>query len=223
MVGEKGYSPLGARLMSAHRPKGKGGRAPHRPAEGRAAVTPTLKTPRLILRPLTLADAAQVQTLFPHWEIVRYLTNDVPWPYPPDGAYRFFHDVALPAVRRGEAWHWTLRLKTAPKKVIGGIGLMTRAENNRGFWIVPHCQGKGLMTEATEAVTDFWFETLGFTLMRVQKAAANAASCRISEKNGMRLASTIERDYVSGRLPTEIWEITAKEWRARRRGNKQRP
>jgi len=27
-----------------------------------------------------------------------------------------------------------------------------------------------------------------------------------------------ERDYVCGRLPTEIWEITAEEWNARRKG-----
>ena len=187
------------------------------PLELFTPMTPLLETLRLLLRPLTLADAAEVQILFPHWEIVRYLTNDVPWPYPPDGAYCFFHDVALPAMDRGEAWHWTLRLKTAPEKVIGGIGLMTREENNRGFWIAPPWQGQGLMTEASEAVTNFWFDTLGFPLLRVQKAAANAASRRISEKNGMRHVATVERDYVSGRLPAEIWEISAEEWRARRR------
>jgi ribosomal-protein-alanine N-acetyltransferase len=31
----------------------------------------------------------------------------------------------------------------------------------------------------------------------------------------MRIVAREERDYVSGRLPTEIWEITAEEWRAR--------
>jgi RimJ/RimL family protein N-acetyltransferase len=50
--------------------------------------------------------------------------------------------------------------------------------------------------------------------MRVSQAAANAASRRISEKLGMRLVCTIEKNYVSGRLPTEIWEITADEWRS---------
>jgi hypothetical protein len=30
----------------------------------------------------------------------------------------------------------------------------------------------------------------------------------------MRLVGTREKDYVSGRLPSEIWEITAEEWRA---------
>jgi hypothetical protein len=31
----------------------------------------------------------------------------------------------------------------------------------------------------------------------------------------MRLVATEERGYVSGRLPTEIWEITREEWFAR--------
>jgi RimJ/RimL family protein N-acetyltransferase len=47
----------------------------------------------------------------------------------------------------------------------------------------------------------------------VPKAVANAGSRRISEKQGMRVIATEDRDYVSGRLPSEIWEITAEEWR----------
>jgi len=61
-------------------------------------MTPPLETSRLFLQPLELADAEQVQRLFPHWQIVRYLASVVPWPYPPDGARQFFRDVALPAV-----------------------------------------------------------------------------------------------------------------------------
>jgi ribosomal-protein-alanine N-acetyltransferase len=71
------------------------------------------------------------------------------------------------------------------------------------------------MTEACEAVTDFWFNTLKLPVLRVTKAVANVVSSRISEKSGMRLVAMEERDYVSGRLPTEIWEITTEEWNTR--------
>lgn len=179
-------------------------------------MTPTLETPRLFLRPIELADAEQVQQLFPKWEIVRYLTNKVPWPYPSDGAYVFYRDSALPAMERGEQWHWTLRLKTNPEGVIGSIGLLRSEEGNRGFWLGTPWQGKGLMTEACEAVTDYWFDVLQFSTLRVPKAVDNAASRRISEKQGMRIVGYEERDYVCGRMLTEIWEITAEEWRARR-------
>jgi len=179
-------------------------------------MTPELETARLLLRPLALSDAEQAQLLFPQWEIVRYLNSRVPWPYPPDGALTFYREVALPAVERGEAWHWTLRLKSNPGQMIGNISLMRGESKNRGFWIATQWQGQGLMSEACDAVTDYWFNALKFPVLRVPKAAANTASRRISEKQGMRLVETVERDYVSGRLPTEIWEITAEEWQARR-------
>jgi [ribosomal protein S5]-alanine N-acetyltransferase len=180
-------------------------------------MTPALETSSLRLRPLELADAAQVQILFPHWEIVRYLANKVPWPYPPDRAYTFYRDVALPAIQRGEEWHWSLRLKAQPAQVIGTINLRTRENENRGFWLGLPWQGQGLMSEACEVVTDFWFATLKFPVLRAPKAVVNCASRRISEKQGMRIVATEERDYVSGRLLSEIWEISAEEWRARKR------
>ena len=46
------------------------------------------------------------------------------------------------------------------------------------------------MSEAVDAVTDYWFNTLGFPVLRAPKAVANAASRRISEKQGMRLVAT---------------------------------
>jgi [ribosomal protein S5]-alanine N-acetyltransferase len=174
-----------------------------------------LHTSRLFLRPLELADARQAQLLFPHWEIVRHLSNAVPWPYPPDGAYTFYRDAALPAMDRGDEWHWTLRLKTEPGRMIGSLALIKGEHINRGFWLGLPWHRQGLMTEACEAATDFWFNTLKFPVLRAPKAIANVASRRISEKSGMRIVAREERDYVSGRLPTEIWEITAEEWNAR--------
>lgn len=175
-------------------------------------MLPTFETARLILRPLAIEDAEQTQELFPHWEIVRYLAKRVPWPYPPNGAREFYESAALPAIQRGDEWHWTLRLKTAPQQLIGAVSLLRQPNENRGFWMGLSWQGQGLMTEAVEAVTDYWFGELGFPVLRAPKAVPNIASRRISEKTGMRLVGVEERDYVSGRLPTEIWEIAKQEW-----------
>jgi ribosomal-protein-alanine N-acetyltransferase len=177
-------------------------------------MTPEGRTERLILRPLALEDALQIQAIFPNWEVVRYLRNVVPWPYPPDGARQFLEQVALPQMQRGEAWHWSLRLKTTPAHIIGSICLRSHDEDHRGFWLAPPFHGRGLMSEACVWANDFWFETLGFSMLRVAKAVGNAASCRISEKQGMRLIGTHEKDYVSGRHLSTTWEINAKEWRA---------
>ena len=181
-------------------------------------MTPQLETLRLLLRPLELDDAVQLQKVFPQWEIVRYLAAVVPWPYPPDGAHKYIREMALPAIARGEAWQWTLRLKTQPDQIIGSIDLRVKENENRSFWLDPRWHRQGLMTEACDAVTDFWFETLKFPVLRSPKAVPNQASRRISEKQGMRLIATEERDYVSGRLQSELWEVTAEEWRANKRG-----
>jgi ribosomal-protein-alanine N-acetyltransferase len=175
-----------------------------------------LETPRLDLRPLVLADAEQVQRIFPEWDVVKFLAHHIPWPYPDDGALTYYRDKALPAMARGEEWHWSLRLKTNPAQVIGCISLLSSENNNRGFWLGVPWQRQGFMSEAVEVVTDYWFQTLGFPVMRVPKAVANTGSRRISEKNGMRIVAVEERDYVAGRFETEIWEITSREWLAHR-------
>ncbi len=185
----------------------------------RPPTTP-LETQRLLLRPLELADAAQAQPLFAVWEIVRLLSGRVPWPFPPDGAEAFYRDVALPAMARGEQWHWSIRAKTHPDRLIGAISLIaddSREANNRGFWIGLPYQRQGYATEACRAVTGFWFDTLGFPTLTVPKAAANLASRRISERSGMRLLRTEPHAFVAGALPADIWQITVDEWRAANR------
>lgn len=175
---------------------------------------PALTTLRLLLEPLALGDAEQVQPLFARWEVGRYLVARVPWPFPADGVSAYYRDVALPAIKRNAEWHWTIRTQATPVQIIGAISLH-EGETNRGFWIAPAWQGQGFATEAADAVTDFWFRVLKMPKLRVTKAASNPASSRISAKQAMRMIGTSESDYVCGRLPTEVWEITAEEWRTR--------
>ncbi len=175
-------------------------------------MIPEGRTKRLLLRPLSLADAPQIQRLFPQWEVVKYLAAKVPLPYPADGAEGFLRELALPQMEHGEAWHWTLRLKSDPDQIIGAINLILGEDDNRGFWLDPAHRGRGYMTEACAWANDFWFDTLGQTRLRVPKAVVNQGSRRLSERMGMRVVRTEDRDYVSGRLPSEIWEITAGEW-----------
>ena len=179
-----------------------------------------LETKRLILRPLRMEDADQTQRLFPNWDVVKFLNAKIPWPYPPDGVVQYYREIAMPAIERGEEWHWTLRLKESPEEHIGVIGLHRGDTDNRGYWLGMPWQGRGLMTEAVAAVNDYWFDVLGFPVLRAPKAVANIASRRISEKTGMRIIAREERDFVSGRLLAEIWEINAEEWKqARKRMN----
>ena len=181
------------------------------------ASYPPLETQRLLLRPIELADAPAIQRLFPRWEIVQYLDTWVPWPYPDDGAERYLRDFLLPTIARERWWSWSIRLKTAPDQLIGVIDLFDWKDDNRSFWLDPAFHGQGYMSEAAEAVTDYWFDVLERPVLHIPKAVDNIASRRISEKLGMRRIATVEKDYVGGRMMSDVWEITAQEWRAQRR------
>ena len=178
--------------------------------------TPTIVTRRLELRAISLDDAPAIQRLFPHWEIVKYLNHRVAWPYPTDGALTFLRDVALPAVARGQKWIWAIRIKGGPPHLVGAINLAIGPGESRGFWLGLDWHNQGYMTEACAPVTDFWFDVLDMPSLRVIKAIGNTGSRRVSEKQGMRLVGIEEREFVAGRLPAEIWELTREAWSAAR-------
>ena len=100
-------------------------------------TTPTLQTPRLLLRPVSLMDAPAIQAHFGNWNVIKHIGGKVPWPYPADGAEKFLQEDALPRVIRGEAHVWAICLKTKPAELIGIIEfrLATDADDHRGFWI----------------------------------------------------------------------------------------
>lgn len=177
---------------------------------------PALTTPRLILTPLQLADAAAIQQLFPHWEVVRYLDSRVPWPYPQDGALAYVRDIALPGMAAGREWHWMISLATDPAQRIGSISLYDQPGNNRGFWLAPQWQRNGYIREACEVINAYWFDTLARPVMQVPKAVDNHASRKVSVHEGMRQVGTKEGQFVSGPMLTEIWEMTRAQWHGRR-------
>ncbi|BAP42098.1 GNAT family N-acetyltransferase [Pseudomonas sp. LJDD11] len=174
---------------------------------------PTFTTERLILTPLQLEDAADIQQLFPHWEVVRYLAHLVPWPYPADGALTHVRERSLPAIAKGTEWHWMVRLKASGQS-IGSISLYDTPGNNRGFWLAPAWQGLGYMSEACEVINRYWFETLERPLMQVPKALDNQASRRISEREGMRLVEVQKGRFVCGEMDKQIWELRREQWQA---------
>jgi RimJ/RimL family protein N-acetyltransferase len=173
-----------------------------------------LFTARLNLLPLTIDDAPAIQRMFQRWEILRWMDGSIPWPYPSDGAEAFLKGIALPAMERGEAWHWSIRPKAEPGRLIGVVSLTDIPDDNRGFWLDTEWQGQGLMTEASKAATDYWFGVLGRTHLRVPKAARNPASRRISERQGMRVVRRFRKALVSGEQDMELWEISCDEWRS---------
>ena len=181
--------------------------------------TPVLETARLILRPLEARDTEAIQRIFPQWDVVRHLLAKVPWPYPPDGAATNMADC-LERRAKGEQLFWAITLKGGDDVLRGRIDLRPDdgSREMRGFWLDPELQGRGLMTEAAEAVTAYAFETLHWPEIWVTNAASNLGSHRIKEKQGFELMEVVDGEFVSGPDRREVWRLTRERWLARASG-----
>lgn len=176
--------------------------------------TPVLETERLVLRPLRQDDAPVIQRRFPRWEVVRHLSAVVPWPYPADGAATHMAD-SLQEMALGRKCLWAIVPKGGPDELIGRIDLWPddgKSRDQRGFWLDPEFQGRGLMTEAADRVTDFAFRDLGWPHLWVSNATANRASARIKEKQGARLIVRERARYVEGEGERMVWLIEREAW-----------
>ena len=180
--------------------------------------TPNLETNRLLLAPLSLDDAPDIQHHFPHWEVVQHLSTKVPWPYPEDGALTFLRDSVLPGMEDGSQLSWGIRLKTCPDEVVGILSYNRLSDgiDSRGFWLAKHLQGHGYMTEVVTCFQDFLFFELGVDSIYVGNAKGNRRSRRVKEKTGARFLDEIEMEHLDGQTVAERWIVTREAWAALR-------
>jgi len=141
-----------------------------------------IESERLLLRPLRLEDALDIQRMASEWEVARYTAN-IPHPYEPGMAeawiksHRDDFEIVFAIERRQDG------------ALLGCIGVepdMTTREAEFGYWIgMPHW-GAGYATEALSALVDHVFATSDID--RVQAAAMpdNRGSIRVQEKVGFR-------------------------------------
>ncbi len=180
--------------------------------------TPTLETDRLILRPVTLEDAPAMQKHFAHWEIIKHLSLQVPWPYPQDGAETFLRENMMPRIESGDTHCWVITENGGNNEAIGLIDFRLSRSNlgNRGFWLAQDYQGRGYMSESVDAVNDFIFNGLGLEKYQVCNAVTNMGSRRVKEKTGALFTGYGELEHHSGERKAEIWEVTKESWLAAR-------
>jgi RimJ/RimL family protein N-acetyltransferase len=183
-----------------------------------AALIAELETERLILRDVRLADPAAYTKNFAVYDIVRHLAAAIPWPYPQTGFADFIAGRIEPEQGK-TCWCWALYLKTDPAEPIGNIDLRWGDnKENRGFWLARQYWGHGYMTEATDAVTDYAFDVLGFERLIVSNAVGNTRSRRIKEKAGALWLRNEPFKFVDPALvEREVWELTKAAWKNRPR------
>lgn len=176
-------------------------------------MIPTFKTERLIIREMTEADLPNYEKYFIDYEVIRYLTASVPWPYPAEGVRDYLNQEIIPYLGK-ERWLWGIFLQKSPGELIGAIELRRKANpDNRGFWLGKKFWGRGIMTEALVPITNYAFDLLGFEKMVFTNAVGNGPSHRIKDKMGARLLYTKPAKFVDPDFKEhEVWELSKEAW-----------
>jgi ribosomal-protein-alanine N-acetyltransferase len=174
-----------------------------------------IRTRRLILRPWSPSDTADVFAYAADEEWGRYLP--VPSPYSEADAERFV--AGQMSLDRQEEFGWAIEHDA---RVIGGINLRLFSEGliaevdyaiARPFW------GRGLATEAALAIVDSAFRDFQkLTRVRSMVDARNLASARVLEKLGMKREGLLRSNrFERGEAVDELWYgILRREWETQR-------
>ncbi len=196
----------------------------------------TLVTARLRLVPMQepQVDPTGAGAAVPASRSLRTLVHDL-WPYVSDpelprmmsweahtdrGQTLAFIRHVSEQLANGTGVSWAIEHDGRAIGCIGldGIAFQFRAwrvdHAELGYWIAPAMSGKGMMTEAANAVVRCGFETIGLHKITVGCVVENAGSRRIIEKLGFRSVGRCEDDmWRDGRWWSVLrYELTASEW-----------
>lgn len=153
------------------------------------------RTPRLLLRPGWMEDAAQLAHAINDPAILRNLSR-APNPYTLEDAQAFLslpHDMRLPRLLA------FTRTKGAPR-LVGGcdVHLNETGRPELGYWISRPYWGLGFATEAGRAVLSM-ARANGWRDIHACHFADNPASGNVLRKLGFRETGRVERRYSVGR------------------------
>ena len=160
-----------------------------------------LKTARLLLRPLKMADAPEVARLVGDIEVTRWLTV-VPHPYAIADAETFIRDAAAD-------WRFGIEVDG---RITGVIGVQAQL----GYWLGQPYWGRGYMSEAAHAIVNARFLESGEALSSGY-FVDNHRSGAILRKIGFRTTEIVtEHSLAQGcDVLCQKMALNADDWRAR--------
>ena len=155
-------------------------------------MTVAVRTPRLRLRELTLADVDALGAVLGDPDVMRYY----PAPFDRRKTTEWIERNMASYADNGFGL-WAVIVE-ADGSFAGDCGLTLqdvggRTEVEVGYHIDRALWGQGLATEAAAACRDHAFEVVGVERLVAIVDARNVASRRVAEKIGMRVAEEIER------------------------------
>ena len=162
-----------------------------------------LVTPRLWLLPLEPADAAELWTAVDSCR--SYLEPWLPW-VPFQSAPQASHQYAEASMHDwdfGRAVRFVIRERPS-RRLLGVVSVENlqhlHLSGELGYWLRRDAAGRGLMTEAADAVVQWTFHTLGAHRIRVAAATNNHPSLGVIRRLGFRFEGVARQsELVAGR------------------------
>ena len=166
---------------------------------------PELETERLILKQITLGDAADMYEYSKREDVTEYLTWNPHTSYLQTERYVRLLQKKYAA---GAFWDFGLHDKENGK-FIGTCGFTSFHPDENyaeiGYVLAPEYWGKGLAAEACRAVLKFGFSVFDFDYACARFIEGNTASERVMQKLGMRYETTYQNSYyIKNRYRTVI-------------------
>jgi ribosomal-protein-alanine N-acetyltransferase len=177
--------------------------------------TPTLRTPRLRLRPVTSADADALFALHSSAHVLRYW-DAPPWS-DPERAERFVAGCRQMADEGSGARPAIVRASDGA--FIGWCGLTRWNPAYRsaalGYCLDDAAWGHGYATEAARALLVWAFDTLDLNRVQAETDTRNVASARVLEKLGFVREGMLREDCVVDGEVSDSWVygLIRREWR----------
>lgn len=156
----------------------------------------TIRTERLVLRPLELSDAPRVRFVTNEWDVAR-MTSSVPFPQPLISVEGF---LLIEQARRPLEKDHVFAIDLPGEGLIGIIGAHVRGGDYEGghveigYSIGKPYWGKGYATEAARAVAEFAADLARGPVM-ARHFADNPASGRVLAKAGFSYSGERELSF----------------------------
>lgn len=158
-----------------------------------------LDLPRFSIRSFRAGDEHSLTEHISSYSVARNMSL-IPHPYTLDDAKQW---IEVASTRKPESYFAI----TIADKVVGGIGLclldLERTGVNRynaelGYWLGDAFWGRGIMTEAALAFTEWGFTNLDLVRIHAAVYARNPASARVLEKAGFEYEGRLRAAYYKG-------------------------
>jgi [ribosomal protein S5]-alanine N-acetyltransferase len=179
---------------------------------------PTLTTPRLTLRPIGMADAADIflycsnpnMTRFTLWNTHETL----------DDTLLFIHDYPLSRYPNREPDPIGIVLNDDPTRcVIGNVGCFWASRKDGvmelGYNLAEPYWGRGIIVEAARTLFEYVFREYPALRIQARVLAGNTASARVARKLGMTYEGTLRSLLIHRGRPVDVefFALLRSEWR----------